>query len=279
MISITKEQADHLLQTLEGFRQSAGAPAGSLDRIAQGIRILAGEPKGGDDYQRPAFYLPGLTSRPYWDSSQFACAAKLESASGIIREEVLGLREQPVFKAEPEADLVTAGTWAQFELALAGRMIEENCARAPRTAKVLGELEEAQDCDFMMFSANVPGTHLRPHCGTTNTRLRCHLGLIVPEGCSMRVRTEVRPWEEGKCLIFDDSFEHEVWNQGTGTRVILLVDIWHPEVTPIERLVIQQLAGQFRSVALNKEEDLARADRRAYSEQHAGETLAKEWWV
>merc|ERR1711990_425986 len=83
-----------------------------------------------------------------------------------------------------------------------------------------------------MFSRLTPGTHLRPHCGPTNTHLTCHLGLKVPAGCEIRCGTEKRIWKEGKCLIFDDSFEHEVWHQGDSVRLVLLIRFWHPEFVP-----------------------------------------------
>ena len=80
------------------------------------------------------------------------------------------------------------------------------------------------------FSRLAPGTHLNAHCGPTNARLRLHLGLVVPDGCSIRVGDEVRTWVEGRCLLFDDSFEHEVWNNATSERLVLIVDVWHPDL-------------------------------------------------
>jgi aspartyl/asparaginyl beta-hydroxylase (cupin superfamily) len=68
------------------------------------------------------------------------------------------------------------------------------------------------------------------HCGPTNARLRLHLGLVVPDGCSIRVGDEVRSWVEGRCLLFDDSFEHEVWNDADEERLVLIVDVWHPDL-------------------------------------------------
>jgi beta-hydroxylase len=74
------------------------------------------------------------------------------------------------------------------------------------------------------FSVLQPGAHILPHRGYTTEVLRCHLGIIVPVGCSMRVGSETRNWEEGRCLVFDDTVEHEVWHCGNAPRVVLLVD-------------------------------------------------------
>ncbi|XP_056290758.1 aspartyl/asparaginyl beta-hydroxylase-like [Pseudoliparis swirei] len=81
-----------------------------------------------------------------------------------------------------------------------------------------------------------PGTHVWPHTGPTNCRLRIHLGLVVPpEGCRIRVTNQTRRWEEGRVLVFDDSFEHEVWQDASSFRLILIVDVWHPELTAPQR--------------------------------------------
>jgi aspartate beta-hydroxylase len=91
-----------------------------------------------------------------------------------------------------------------------------------------------------MFSALTPGTHLWAHCGPTNAVVSLSMGLIVPEGSVIRVGLEERTWQEGVCLVFDDTYEHEVWNRGTGTRFIMLLDVWHPELTPVERKVLER---------------------------------------
>ena len=79
-----------------------------------------------------------------------------------------------------------------------------------------------------------PGTHVWPHTGPTNCRIRAHLGLVVPGGAELRVGNTTKPWEEGKFIIFDDSFDHEVWHNGPSYRLVLIVDMWHPELTTDE---------------------------------------------
>ena len=88
-----------------------------------------------------------------------------------------------------------------------------------------------------LFSVLRPGTHLRPHCGSTNTRLTCHLGLVVPRGCRIRAGDEWRTWKEGEVLVFDDSWEHEVRHEGESDRVVLLINFWHPDLPPSERKI------------------------------------------
>ncbi|MGH9428988.1 MAG: aspartyl/asparaginyl beta-hydroxylase domain-containing protein, partial [Terriglobia bacterium] len=85
------------------------------------------------------------------------------------------------------------------------------------------------------FSLLAPGANIKPHCDGSNVLLTCHLGLKVPSGCGIRVGWESKSWEEGKCLIFNTSFEHEVWNRSHDSRYVLLLNFWHPELTLVER--------------------------------------------
>jgi len=80
-----------------------------------------------------------------------------------------------------------------------------------------------------------PVAHVWPHTGPTNCRIRAHLGLVIPPGPRIRVTNETRQWIEGKFIVFDDSFEHEVWHDGTSLRLVLIVDIWHPDLTAQEK--------------------------------------------
>ena len=142
-------------------------------------------------------------------------------------------------RAAHDSSLVAAGEWREFPLYGNGRKYEENCARCPATAATMELVAPAMQLAFAgggetLFSTLKPGTHLRPHCGSTNTRLTCHLPLICPSGCSIRCGDEERPYREGELIFFDDSFEHEVWqrNKKESVRVVLLIRFWHPDIPP-----------------------------------------------
>jgi aspartyl/asparaginyl beta-hydroxylase (cupin superfamily) len=92
-----------------------------------------------------------------------------------------------------------------------------------------------------LWSLLKPGTHIQPHHGLLNTRLICHLPLIVADNCALRVGAETRAWAPGEMLIFDDSIEHEAWNRGNDTRVILLFEVWRPEIHAEERIALTRL--------------------------------------
>lgn len=134
-------------------------------------------------------------------------------------------------------NLRETGLWKQFELYARGIKKESNCNRAPITCSLIDSFEAAHTCNRgqVKFSVLMPGTHVWPHAGPTNCRLRAHLGLITPEGPSIRVVNETRKWQAGEWLIFDDSFEHEVWHNGTELRIVLIIDVWHPELTADEK--------------------------------------------
>ena len=80
----------------------------------------------------------------------------------------------------------------------------------------------------IILSALAPGTHLKPHCASSNVRLTCHLGIVCPDGARMRVGSQWGGWQQGRCTFFDDSYEHEVVHAGESTRVVLLIRFLHP---------------------------------------------------
>ena len=103
-----------------------------------------------------------------------------------------------------------------------------NCSRFPQTAACISALAPFNEVIFgsHFFSRLSPGTHLDAHCGPSNLRLRCHLGLVIPPGTKIRVGDETREWAAGQCLVFDDSYEHEVWHSGDSDRIVLICDMW-----------------------------------------------------
>uniref|UniRef100_A0ACB8FE22 Uncharacterized protein n=2 Tax=Sphaerodactylus townsendi TaxID=933632 RepID=A0ACB8FE22_9SAUR len=142
-----------------------------------------------------------------------------------------------LFLPEDE-NLREKGDWSQFTLWQQGRKNDNACKSVPKTCTLLERFPEAIGCrrGQIKYSVMHPGTHVWPHTGPTNCRLRMHLGLVVPkEGCRIRCAEETRSWEEGKVLIFDDSFEHEVWQDASAYRLIFIVDVWHPELTAQQR--------------------------------------------
>jgi len=145
--------------------------------------------------------------------------AGLEANWRLVRQELDRLQGDD-FKHWPERFLYE-GRWDVFVLYAFGEKLENNCALCPETARLVAAIPGMTTAGFSML---VGGAHIKPHVGYTDEVLRCHLGLLVPPGCSLRVGDEERAWEEGKCMVFDDTIEHEAWNRSDETRVVLLID-------------------------------------------------------
>jgi aspartyl/asparaginyl beta-hydroxylase (cupin superfamily) len=119
-----------------------------------------------------------------------------------------------------------------------GKPIDEHIARCPQTAALLEKAPRADVPEHgptAFFSILDAGARIPPHNGVTNTRLIVHVPLIVPDGCGFRVGGERREWKPGNALIFDDTIEHEAWNNSAVPRAVLIFDIWNPYLTDAER--------------------------------------------
>ena len=134
--------------------------------------------------------------------------------------------------------------WSAFYLWKNGEPVAENVARCPKTMAALATVPFPQvphRSPSILFSMMRPGAHIPPHNGFVNTRLICHLPVIVPGGCYFRVGNEEREWVEGKACVFDDTIEHEAWNRSDRTRVVLLFETWRPELTEEERTLVRAM--------------------------------------
>jgi len=134
--------------------------------------------------------------------------------------------------------------WSAFYLWKNGQVVAENAARCPRTMAALAEVPLARipgRTPSVLFSLMRPGAHIPAHNGFINTRLICHLPLIVPGQCSFRVGNDTREWAEGQAWLFDDTIEHEAWNRSDQTRVVLLFEVWRPELSEEERALVSAM--------------------------------------
>lgn len=189
--------------------------------------------------QKPTvFYLDGLVSKPWHDyySAQLSSLLLSENFE-LIKSEFQQIRfrsSEGWFK-----NSTLQGEWSVYHLINQGKKVENNCSVCPKTMEIIESVVPLlKECAFgnVLFSILQAGTHITAHYGPTNCRIRCHLPLFVPKGCLLCVNGEKRKWKEGELLLFDDSFLHEAWHIGTdGERVVLMLDLWHPELTMVER--------------------------------------------
>lgn len=162
----------------------------------------------------------------FLDKSRYPCTELLESQWQDIREEFVQLTTDQLMPW-PERDLYRDG-WTVFGLWALGERFDDNCKLCPRTASIVQSIPGLTTAGFSRLA---PGAEILPHTGYTNTVLRCHLGLLVPQACGLRVGEEVRCWREGECLVFDDTTCHSAWNASEHPRIILLVDFVCPGAT------------------------------------------------
>jgi len=226
----------HLGDALQRLNRTREALSFYDDAVSRGLFLSR--------YQRSLYNVDRLQSRPLWTLEQTTYGdffRSLEASWEEIREEglaALALGPKDGFRPEAE-NLQDTGDWKQYELFSRGRKITANCVKTPRTCELVAAFEPAAKCKRgqVKFSVMYPGTHVHAHTGPTNCRLRAHLGLQVPpEGdVVMRVEEQEQRWTEGKVFVFDDSFEHEVWHRAETPRLVLIVDVWHPDLSPEER--------------------------------------------
>ncbi|XP_044032038.1 aspartyl/asparaginyl beta-hydroxylase isoform X8 [Siniperca chuatsi] len=199
-------------------------------------------------WQRSLYNVDGLKAQPWWTPKETGytdLVKTLERNWKTIRDEALAVMDQNTGSFIPEEEnLREKGEWGQYTLWQQGKKAGNACQGVPKTCSLLERYPEATGCKRgqIKFSVMQPGTHVWPHTGPTNCRLRMHLGLVIPkQGCRIRCTDQTREWEEGKVLIFDDSFEHEVWQDADSYRLIFIVDVWHPELTPYQRQTLSPI--------------------------------------
>jgi aspartyl/asparaginyl beta-hydroxylase (cupin superfamily) len=197
---------------------------------------------GRSPLQRCNHYVPGLRSMPWWRPSELPFTVRLEENFKEIREEFFDLALSGSLRLHPQSEggprrAITNGDWNIFELSSRGFLNSRNAVEAPVTTAIIDSFQDltTHPMGLVYFSVLHPGVHVAPHCGPTNTRIRTHLGLEIPEGAWLRVGNEKAAWKEGRCLVFDDSWEHEASNPSDRMRAVLLLDTWHPDVTSEQR--------------------------------------------
>jgi aspartyl/asparaginyl beta-hydroxylase (cupin superfamily) len=204
------------------------------------------------------YHYPGLREREFHPRTLFPWLAELEAATDIIAREfeacVASERAElaPYIQYEEHQPLAQwralnkSADWTAIHLLKNGQRVEANADHCPETIALLKRLPQPHipgASPNAMFSLLRPHTHIPPHVGIANTRLVCHLPLIVPEGCWFRVGAETRAWQRGEAFLFDDSIEHEAMNPTDQLRVVFILDVWHPDLSETERQAVAALIG------------------------------------
>jgi aspartate beta-hydroxylase len=199
------------------------------------------------------FYYPDLPAIEFYERSEFPWLPDFEATTTSIGQELVDILrdDQPGFAPHVQydrhlpvdqwRDLNHSPRWSSYHFFKQGSPIEDRCRRAPITIAAVFRLPQAivplrSPC--AMYSALAPKSRIPPHTGVANFRLVVHLPLLVPPGCRFRVGGETREWRMGEAWVFDDTIEHEAWNDSDDARYILICDVWSPRLSPEERSAI-----------------------------------------
>jgi aspartate beta-hydroxylase len=241
----------HIESSVQAVR--AAHDGDELDRASHGLAALLGRRR---IYQpQPTFlHVPKLPAYEFYPRADFEWLAEFEAAWTDIRAECeRALREDEAgvepYIAYPDgvpldqwAELNRSRKWSAFFLWRDGVRVDAHADRCPKTAALLAKAPYADVPGYAptaFFSILDRKSHIPPHSGVTNSRLIVHLPLVVPPQCRFRVGSETREWQEGKAWVFDDTIEHEAWNDSDVPRAILIFDTWHPALNQGERELIR----------------------------------------
>jgi tetratricopeptide (TPR) repeat protein len=246
--------AENAARLAEHLRARTAAPRGTfpgavLKRFDESLDILAGvKPRHVQDPL--LFYFPQLPAIPFYERSHFPWLNTLEAATETIQGELQAILQEDRQGFEPYMQIPTGAPlnqwaelnhsrlWSTFHIWRNGTRVEDACKRCPKTAALLDRLPLAHQPGYgptALFSVLSPRTRIPPHTGSTNIRLLVHLPLILPPGCAFRVGNETQPWRMNEAWVFDDTIEHEAWNDSDDDRVILIFDVWNPLLSVAER--------------------------------------------
>ena len=232
-----------------------------LDRVKAYLRAFE-DPKPGADPEIDPHYplFPGLRHKPFHDTAGHAGVARLEAAFADILAEAAVLEEESqldyTIASRPARSLRNPGTWLArraparawtvypfFHMGVDVEALTQCCPRSLEVVRGLPGLCVDYPWGDAIFSVQGAHSRLPPHCSVDSLRVRCHLALRIPPEVGIRVGGEARQWQEGKCLLFEDAYRHEVWNNSDVRRIVMIVDFWHPDLTEIE---VRALTAGFR---------------------------------
>ena len=211
-------------------------------------RVYTHQPKG--------LLFPYLPAIEFFRREDFPWLEPLEAATEDIAAEALAALAGDIAGFKPYVNFPASApvdqwapfnhslNWSVYNLLDDGAPVTAHMEKCPKTTAALSQLPL---CDIpgyapgAYFSVLKPRTRLPAHTGTTNTRCIVHLPLVIPEGCGFRVGSQVRAWQKGKAWVFDDTIDHEAWNDSDQIRIVLIFDIWNPLLTAAERDLVRGL--------------------------------------
>jgi hypothetical protein len=254
------ESARRRVEAVEAWRKrllewqpdgDLAALAGEEERRVRQFRSNILENLDAGPLAPPVFLYPGIKAKTYFDPAQFTGVEAIARQTDSIRNEFLALTESSLSEfagrlggLHAAADGKSMGKWSMIPLIRNGIVVEEFASRCPTTMRLAAGLDLPKlgmISPSLYFSVLEPKSRIAPHSGMTNARLIAHWPLIVPDDCGFRVGGETREWKVGTPMVFDDMTNHEAWNDSDRMRVVLIADLWRPELTPLEKMAVADL--------------------------------------
>jgi hypothetical protein len=220
------------LEILKSICEGTGFPDFGVENSKRFFSYLESISPQGD--RQALGWYPGLTSKPVYETNKFSIVKDLEDNFPAIKSEIEALSSKG-FHRESE-QIARQGNWDVYMLYEQGLKNEANCTALPTITTIVERHSCVRKTGGLIYLSRLgPQSSVAAHNGPVNYRLRLHLGIRIPDGdCGMRVEDTISTWKEGKCLVFDDFLEHEVWNKTDRERIVLLLDLWHPDLSPQE---------------------------------------------
>lgn len=257
---------EHLLGSLDG---AGFTRANRHPRFQKSLEMMLGDQERPLEYRRfpqtpLVYYYPDLPYIEFADPKDFGWIGLLEAASDAAKAEAGALLAdksdfRPYIQAtrqRPQGDvhgMLENPDWSTLFLWENGGAVDDHVALVPQTFKAV--MDSVPLCHIgarapsVMLSLLRPGAHIPPHTGMINCRYICHLPLVVPDNCGFRVGEKTIEWQEGKVILFDDTVQHEAWNRSGKDRLVLIFDIWRPELGEDERAMVTALFAAVDSYA------------------------------
>jgi aspartate beta-hydroxylase len=243
------------LQPIERQTQDA-----NHDRVRHGLDALLGKRRIFNS-QPTFFHVPKLPAEEFYPRELFGWLGEIEAGTAQIRAEFERVFAQDHARLEPYIaypegvpldqwkELNHSRRWSVFYLWRDGKPIPEHIERCPQTVALLAKVPMVDIPNIgptVFFSILDAHSHIPPHTGVTNSRLVAHVPLVIPPGCRFRVGADTREWRPGTAGVFDDTIEHEAWNDSDVPRAVLIFDIWNPYLCEAEREMVRAAVGGIR---------------------------------
>lgn len=232
-------------------------PQGNVHRFEESINLIARQTSNSSENTNN-FVYPGITHKPWYESDDYNA---LITVTNILKKEFIDIENEWLASLSSRKKIVPRykpsevfgetlkdkdENWKYYLIWRQGKFTDAALSMFPKTVNIVTKLKPfLYAFGEVVFIVMEPGVVLPPHTDDINISLTCHLGIETPENCGIKVENETRHWARGEVLFFDNSFIHEAWNKSQSNRVVMLIDLYHPELTKVEKTLMETALKYF----------------------------------